>query len=65
MSRLKIRLPVNLETLETWTVITDSPMAATVELAAFDVKRGWTISGRDFSRSLKSLSVRNATRAMK
>ena len=59
-----IRLPVNPDTLRTWTVFTDSPMAAPVELAAFEVMSDWTILGRDFSGSLKSLTVRKARRAV-
>ena len=65
MSRSEIRLPMNPDTLRTWTIITDSPMAAMVELAAFEVMRDWTISGKDSSGSLKSLTVNKARRGVK
>ena len=64
-SRLRVRLPMNLDALHTWTVITDSPMAASVALAPFLVMKEWTISGRVFVESLKSLTVRKARRAVK
>ena len=56
---------MNPDTLQTWTVITDSPMVAPVELAAFEVMGDWTILGRDFSGPLKSLTVKKARRAVK
>ena len=64
-SRLEIRPPMNLDALHTWTVITDSPMAARVAMAAFLVMKEWTILGRVFVESLKSLTVRKARRAVK
>ena len=64
-SRLRTRLPINLETFHAWIVIIENPIAARVALPACLVTREWIISGTVFVESLTSRTVRMARSVVK
>ena len=62
---LRIRLARNWRPLHPWTVITDSPMAEMVALAAWIVTKELTMSARVFVAPLISRTVLKAMRDAK